>query len=113
MGMKAKVVMPLVKPVPTVLSSTLNYFTAEWLKDLEVGYQVNTGYTTTGMMKHVYGKIEYFWSSWNSLLLSSAFTWRELESWLRSLTKFLELKLRKFNELVMDPQTDKQTICGK
>merc|ERR1711872_813252 len=59
-SMKAKVVMPLVKPVPTVLSSTLSYFTAEWLKDLEVGYHVNTGYTTTGKMKHLYGKLEYF-----------------------------------------------------
>jgi len=52
--------MPLVKPVPTVLSSTLNYFTAEWLKDLEVGYHMSTGYTTTGQMKHLYGKLEYF-----------------------------------------------------
>merc|ERR1712121_53511 len=59
-SMKAKVVLPLVKPVPTVLSSTLNYFTAEWLKDLEVGYHVNAGYSTTGVMKHVYGKLEYF-----------------------------------------------------
>merc|ERR1711970_1588829 len=59
-SMKAKVVMPLVKPVPSVLSSTLNYFTAEWLKDLEVGYHMSTGYTTTGKMKHLYGKLEYF-----------------------------------------------------
>merc|ERR1712121_139843 len=59
-SLKARVVMPLVKPVPTVLSSTLNYFTAEWLKDLEVGYHVNAGYSTTGVMKHVYGKLEYF-----------------------------------------------------
>merc|ERR1712033_146927 len=59
-SMKAKVVLPLVKPVPTVLSSTLKYFTAEWLKDLEVGYHVNAGYSTTGVMKHVYGKLEYF-----------------------------------------------------
>merc|ERR1712168_127568 len=59
-SMKAKVVMPLVKPIPVVISSTLNTFTAEWLKDLEVGYHLNSGYTTTGVMKHVYGKLEYF-----------------------------------------------------
>jgi len=59
-SLKAKVVLPLVKPVPTVISSTLNYFTAEWLKELEVGYHLNAGYSTTGVMKHVYGKLEYF-----------------------------------------------------
>merc|ERR1712001_803835 len=59
-SLKAKVVMPLVKPIPVVISSTLNTFTAEWLKDLEVGYHLNAGYTTTGVMKHVYGKLEYF-----------------------------------------------------
>merc|ERR550519_2094421 len=59
-SMKARVVLPLVKPVPTVISSTLNYFTAEWLKELEVGYDMNGGYSTTGVMKHVYGKLEYF-----------------------------------------------------
>merc|ERR1712243_179003 len=59
-SLKAKVVMPLVKPVPVVISSTLNSFTAEWLKELEVGYHLNSGYTTTGLMKHVYGKLEFF-----------------------------------------------------
>merc|ERR1712142_1302939 len=89
------VVMPLVKPVPTVLSSTLSYFTAEWLKDLEVGYHVNTGYTTTGLLKHAYGKLDISWSSWNSPLLNSAFIWKEQESLLKLSTECLELRLKK------------------
>merc|ERR1711970_403030 len=57
---KARVVLPLVKPVPTIISSTMNYFTAEWLKDLEIGYHFNGAYTLTSSMKHVYGRLEYF-----------------------------------------------------
>merc|ERR1712212_909730 len=164
-SMKAKVVMPLVRPVPTVLSSTLNYFTAEWLKDLEVGYQVNTGYTTTGMMKHVYGKIEYFLEQleftpielclhmegtgklveiidqvfgteierihpeWKSMISSLNIKPTEETTpfvgglWTRIIddiqlihgvsARTVEPVLRKIKELVMDPQSVKQTICGK
>jgi len=57
---KARVVLPLVKPVPTIISSTMNYFTAEWLKELEIGYHFNGAYTLTSSMKHVYGRLEFF-----------------------------------------------------
>ena len=57
---KARVVFHLAKPVPGVISSTLNYFVAEWLKELQVGYKANGFYSTVSNMQTVYGKFEYF-----------------------------------------------------
>merc|ERR1711887_425046 len=52
-------VLPLIKPVPSIISSSLNYFTAEWIRDLELGYSLNTGITSSPGMKAFYGKLDY------------------------------------------------------
>jgi len=57
---KAKQVIDMAKPVPTVFSYALNHFAAEYLKNLQVGYQVHYAHTVTERMQHFYGKIEYF-----------------------------------------------------
>ena len=62
----AKVVLPLAKPVPITISSTLNFFTAEWLRDLQVGYHVHGAYTFgNGNLNEVYGRLEYFLENLN------------------------------------------------
>merc|ERR1712168_1755154 len=58
-SMKARTVLPLIKPVPSMISSSLNYFTAEWIRDLELGYTLNTGITSSPGMKAFYGKLDY------------------------------------------------------
>merc|ERR1712133_123684 len=58
-SIKARVVLPLIKPVPSIISSSLNYFTAEWIRDLELGYTLNTGITSSPGMKAFYGKLDY------------------------------------------------------
>merc|ERR1712168_1269599 len=58
-SMKARIVLPLIKPVPSIISSSLNYFTAEWIRDLELGYTLNTGITSSPGMKAFYGKLDY------------------------------------------------------
>merc|ERR1711962_268876 len=57
---KARSVYPLSKPVPGIISSSLNAFTSEWLKELEVGYNMHGAYVFTGKKMDVYGKLEYF-----------------------------------------------------
>ena len=56
---KARIVYHLAKPLPSVISSTLNYFTAEWLKELQVGYEFHGAYTTLEDNYSFYGKIDY------------------------------------------------------
>merc|ERR1719315_209807 len=58
-SLKARIVLPLIKPVPSIISSSLNYFTAEWIRDLELGYSLNTGITSSPGMKAFYGKLDY------------------------------------------------------
>merc|ERR1719184_354707 len=60
LSIKARAVYPLSKPVPGIISSTLNAFTSEWLKELEVGYNMHGSYSFTGKKMDVYGKLEYF-----------------------------------------------------
>merc|ERR1711922_4466 len=57
---KAKMVMELAKPSPIRFSSTLNFYTTEWLKSLQVGYQVHFSTSHSERFQHTYGKIEYF-----------------------------------------------------
>merc|ERR1711962_252508 len=57
---KARSVYPLSKPVPGIISSTLNAFTSEWLKELEVGYNMHGAYVFTGKKMAVYGRLELF-----------------------------------------------------
>jgi len=59
-SVRAKLVLHLAKPVAGFLTSTLNYFTADWLKELEVGYHMHGAYTITSNIKMFYGKLEYF-----------------------------------------------------
>ena len=56
---KANLVYPLAKPVSGIISSTLNAFTAEWLKELQVGYKIHGAYSFSGETKSVYGRLEY------------------------------------------------------
>jgi len=56
----AQIVFHLAKPVPGFFSSTLNVFTAEWLKELEVGYQMHGTFDIQGKDKYMYGKLQYF-----------------------------------------------------
>merc|ERR1719309_943788 len=60
LSIKARAVYPLSKPVPGIISSTLNAFTSEWLKELEVGYNMHGSYSFTGKKMDMYGKLEYF-----------------------------------------------------
>merc|ERR1711962_1126981 len=57
---KARSVYPLSKPVPGIISSSLNAFTSEWLKELEVGYNMHGAYVFTGKKMAVYGRLELF-----------------------------------------------------
>ena len=59
-SMLAKSVIHLAKPVPTVISSTLNYFTSEWLAGIQAGYQGQMSYEMNPRVKSVYGRLEYF-----------------------------------------------------
>ena len=68
---KARVVLPLAKAVPITITSSVNYFTAEWLKDLQVGYHVHTAYTV-GNYNTIYGRLEYFLESLNFVPLEFA-----------------------------------------
>merc|ERR1711887_508759 len=56
----AKIVLDLAKPTPIRFSSALNFYTAEWLKSLEVGYQFHFSTSHSERFHHTYGKIEYF-----------------------------------------------------
>lgn len=44
---------------PWILS-TSNVFTSEWLKELEVGYQMHGSFSVAGKEKFAYGKLQYF-----------------------------------------------------
>ena len=57
---KARSVFHLAKPTPVVIASTLNYFTAEWLKELQVGYEFQGAYTSVKHMRGAYAKLEYY-----------------------------------------------------
>merc|ERR1711887_228694 len=57
---KAKMVMELAKPSPIRFSSTLNFYTTEWLKSLQVGYQFHFSTSHSERFQHTWGKIEYF-----------------------------------------------------
>lgn len=57
---KASTVLPLAKPLPGIISSTLNHFTADWLHELEVGYSAQGFMSTTSTMQQAYGRIDYF-----------------------------------------------------
>merc|ERR1711962_228282 len=46
LSIKARAVYPLSKPVPGIISSTLNAFTSEWLRELEVGYNMHGSYSS-------------------------------------------------------------------
>merc|ERR1711962_1286359 len=60
LSIKARAVYPLSKPVPGIISSSLNAFTSEWLRELEVGYNMHGSSSFTGKKMDVYGKLEYF-----------------------------------------------------
>ena len=60
MSEQAKIVLPLAKPLPGFISSSLNYFTAQWMKKLQVGYQLHTSLTALSSMKGLYARLEYF-----------------------------------------------------
>jgi len=60
MSEQAKAVLPLAKPLPGFISSSLNFFTAEWMKKLQVGYQLHSSLTTTSSVQGLYARLEYF-----------------------------------------------------
>jgi Lipoprotein amino terminal region/Domain of unknown function (DUF1943) len=59
MSEQAKFVLPLAKPFPGFISSSLNFFTAQWLKRLQVGYQLHSSVTVSSM-QGIYARLEYF-----------------------------------------------------
>jgi len=83
---KARVVLPLAKPVATAFSSTHNYFTAEWLKDLQVGYHAHTAYTISHY-NTMYGKIEYFMENLNFTPLEYAISIQGIGQFTEKLNK--------------------------
>jgi len=60
MSEHARSVLPLAKPLPGFFSSSLNFFTAEWMKKLQVGYQLHSSLTTTSSVQGLYARLEYF-----------------------------------------------------
>ena len=59
MSEQAKIVLPLAKPFPGFISSSLNFFTAQWMKKLQVGYQLHSSITMSSM-QGIYARLEYF-----------------------------------------------------
>ena len=56
----ARQVIHMAKAISTGFSYNFNYFGSEWLKSLEVGYQVHYAHTSSERIQQVYSKIEYF-----------------------------------------------------
>ena len=56
----AKTVIHLVKPVPTIITNTLNHFTSEWLKGIQAGYQGQVSYEGNSRIKNLYGRLEFY-----------------------------------------------------
>jgi hypothetical protein len=59
MSEQAKFVLPLAKPFPGFFSSSLNFFTAQWMKKLQVGYQLHSSITMSSV-QGIYARLEYF-----------------------------------------------------
>merc|ERR1711872_728774 len=57
---KASAVLPLAKPYPGVISSTFNYFVADMLTNLGIGYQAHTASINTEQSHVFYHKLERF-----------------------------------------------------
>ena len=60
LAQKAQKAFPLAKPIPGTIPSTLNTFTSEWLKNLQIGYQAHTYFTSMLSLRSFYFKLEYF-----------------------------------------------------
>merc|ERR1719290_408156 len=57
---KASAVLPLAKPYPGIISSTFNYFVADMLTNLGIGYQAHTASINTEQSHVFYHKLERF-----------------------------------------------------
>merc|ERR1719153_1433708 len=57
---KASAVLPLAKPYPGIISSTFNYFIADMLTNLGIGYQAHTASINTEQSHVFYHKLERF-----------------------------------------------------
>ena len=90
MANKARVVYHLAKPVPGVISSTLNYYVAEWLKELQVGYKAHGFYSTAGSIKNIYGKLEYFLEEIKFSPIEFCFTLRGTSQLLQKINKIFK-----------------------
>ena len=84
---KAQTVFHLAKPVPGFFSSTLNVFTSEWLKELEVGYQMHGSFSVAGKEKFAYGKLQYFLQKLNFSPIEFAFTSHGTETLLEKISE--------------------------